>query len=188
MTNNDKSRCPWCGEDALYTRYHDEEWGVPCHDDRRWFEKIILEGMQAGLSWITVLRKREAYRTAFDNFDVQKVAAYDAEKIDALMQNAGLIRNRLKMNAAVKNAHAFIKIQAEFGSFDAYIWRFTDGQTLVNHFSQMSDVPAVTPIAEAISKDLKKRGFTFVGPTICYAMMQASGMVNDHLVTCWRRA
>lgn len=184
---DDKIRCPWCGDDPLYVRYHDEEWGVPNHDDQRWFEKIILEGMQAGLSWITVLRKREAYRAAFDQFDVQKVAGYDAAKIDSLMQNAGLIRNRLKMGAAVKNAHAFMKVQAEFGTFDAYIWRFVGGKTRVNHFSEMSQVPAVTPEAEAMSKDLKKRGFTFVGPTICYAMMQASGMVNDHLTTCWRR-
>jgi DNA-3-methyladenine glycosylase I len=139
------------------------------------------------LSWITVLRKREAYRAAFDNFDVQKVAQYDDAKIEALMQNAGLIRNRLKMQAAVKNAHAFMKVQAEFGSFDAYIWRFVGGKTIVNQFTAMSQIPAVTPEAEAMSKDLKKRGFTFVGPTICYAMMQASGMVNDHLTTCWRR-
>lgn len=184
---DEKIRCPWCGDDPLYIRYHDEEWGVPNHDDRRWFEKLVLEGMQAGLSWITVLRKREAYRAAFDNFDVHKVAAYDEVKIDSLMQNAGLIRNRLKMGSAVKNARAFIAVQAEFGSFDAYIWRFVGGQTIINQFSQMSDIPAVTPQAEAMSKDLKKRGFTFVGPTICYAMMQASGMVNDHLTTCWRR-
>ena len=188
MTDYNLSRCPWCHNDPLYTRYHDEEWGVPNHDDRRWFEKICLEGAQAGLSWITVLRKRETYRAAFDNFDVQKVSEYDDEKIDALMQNAGLIRNRLKLRSAVKNAHAFMKIQAEFGSFDAYIWRFVGGKTIVNHPTQLSDIPAVTPEAEAMSKDLKKRGFTFVGPTICYAMMQASGMVNDHLVSCWRRA
>lgn len=182
-----KIRCGWSVGDPLYEKYHDEEWGVPCHDERRWFEKIILEGMQAGLSWITVLRKREAYRAAFDNFDVQKVARYDDTKIESLLQNAGLIRNRLKMKAAVKNANAFIRVQEEFGSFDAYIWRFVGGETIVNHRETLSDIPAVTPEAEAMSKDLKKRGFTFVGPTICYAMMQANGMVDDHLVTCWRR-
>jgi DNA-3-methyladenine glycosylase I len=182
-----KIRCDWCVGDPLYEKYHDEEWGVPCHDDRRWFEKITLEGAQAGLSWITVLRKREAYRAAFDNFDVQKVARYDDAKIESLLQNAGLIRNRLKMKAAVKNANAFIRIQEEFGSFDAYIWRFTNGETIVNHRETMQDIPAVTPEAEAMSKDLKKRGFTFVGPTICYAMMQSCGMVDDHLMSCWRR-
>lgn len=183
-----RPRCPWCGDDPLYVAYHDEEWGVPCHDDRQWFEKLSLEGAQAGLSWITILRKREAYRAAFDNFDVEKVAQYDAAKLDSLMQNPGIVRNRLKINAAVRNAHAFMRVQAEFGSFDAYIWRFTEGKTLVNHFTSMSEVPSVTPIAETMSKDLKKRGFTFVGPTICYAMMQACGMVDDHLTTCWKRA
>lgn len=187
MMTDGKIRCSWCVGDPLYEKYHDEEWGVPCHDDRRWFEKITLEGAQAGLSWITVLRKRNAYRAAFDNFDVQKVARYDDAKIESLLQNAGLIRNRLKMRAAVKNANAFIRVQEEFGSFDAYIWRFTGGKTIVNRFESMSDVPAVTPEAEAMSKDLKKRGFTFVGPTICYAMMQACGMVDDHFASCWRR-
>lgn len=187
MTDS-RPRCPWCGDDPLYVAYHDEEWGVPCHDDRQWFEKLSLEGAQAGLSWITILRKREAYRAAFDNFEVEKVAQYDAVKLDSLMQNPGIVRNRLKINAAVRNAHAFMRVQAEFGSFDAYIWRFTDGKTLANHFTSMADVPPVTPIAEAMSKDLKKRGFTFVGPTICYAMMQACGMVDDHLTTCWKRA
>lgn len=184
--SDDKIRCGWCVGDALYEQYHDEEWGVPCHDERRWFEKIILEGAQAGLSWITVLRKREAYRAAFDNLDVRKVATYDGAKIESLMQNTGLIRNRLKMNAAVKNAKAFIRIQEEFGSFDAYVWPFVGGQPIINRPKVLSDVPAVTPEAEALSKDLKKRGFTFVGPTICYAMMQACGMVNDHLESCWR--
>jgi DNA-3-methyladenine glycosylase I len=184
---DDRPRCPWCGTDPLYVRYHDEEWGVPCHDDRQWFEKLSLEGMQAGLSWITVLRKRDNYRAAFDHFDVAAVASYGPDKIEALMGNAGLIRNRLKMQAAVKNARAFMAVQAEFGSFDAYIWRFTDGQTLVNHFDSMAQIPTVTPTAEAMSKDLKRRGFTFVGPTICYAMMQACGMVDDHLTSCWRR-
>lgn len=185
--NDGKIRCPWCVGDPLYERYHDEEWGTECHDERRWFEKIVLEGAQAGLSWITVLRKREAYRAAFDNFDVNRVARYDEAKIEALLLNAGLIRNRLKMQAAVKNANAFIRIQEEFGSFDAYIWRFTGGKPIVNTFTEMREIPAVTPEAEAMSKDLKKRGFTFVGPTICYAMMQSCGMVNDHLASCWKR-
>ncbi|MBK8138932.1 MAG: DNA-3-methyladenine glycosylase I [Chloroflexi bacterium] len=185
---DDKIRCPWCVGDPLYEKYHDEEWGTECHDDRRWFEKIVLEGAQAGLSWITVLRKREAYRAAFDKFDVHKVARYDDAKIEALLLNAGLIRNRLKMRAAVKNANAFIRIQEEFGSFDAYIWRFTGEKPIVNAFTEMREIPAVTPEAEAMSKDLKKRGFTFVGPTICYAMMQSCGMVDDHLESCWRRA
>jgi DNA-3-methyladenine glycosylase I len=184
----DLPRCPWCGTDPLYVHYHDHEWGVPCHDDRQWFEKLSLEAMQAGLSWITVLRKRENYRAAFEGFDPQRVVAYGEDTIEALMQNAGLIRNRLKMHAIVRNAGAFLAVQAEFGSFDTYIWRFTDGQTLVNHFATMAEVPAVTPIAQAMSKDLKRRGFTFVGPTICYAMMQACGMVDDHLLTCWKRA
>lgn len=182
-----KIRCGWCVGDPLYEKYHDEEWGVPCHDDRRWFEKIVLEGMQAGLSWITVLRKRAAYREAFDNFDVRKVAAYDDAKVEALLANAGLIRNRLKMRAAVKNAQAFMRVQEAFGSFDVYIWRFTEGRTIVNARATLADVPAVTPEAEAMSRDLKQRGFTFVGPTICYAMMQANGMVDDHVLACWRR-
>ena len=183
-----KIRCGWSVGDPLYEKYHDEEWGVPCHDDRRWFEKITLEGAQAGLSWITVLRKREAYRAAFDNFDVQKVARYDDAKIESLLQNTGLIRNRLKMKAAVKNANAFIRVQEEFGSFDTYIWRFTNGETIVNHRETLSDIPAVTPEAEAMSKDLKKRGFRFVGSTICYAFMQSAGLVDDHIAGCFRAA
>lgn len=182
-----KIRCPWCVGDALYEAYHDAEWGVPCHDDRAWFEKICLEGAQAGLSWITVLRKREAYRAAFDNFDVRKVAAYDDAKVELLLQNPGIIRNRLKIQAAIKNARAFLKVQEEFDSFDAYVWRFVNGAPIVNRFTEMSQIPAVTPEAEALSKDLKRRGFTFVGPTIVYAMMQSHGMVNDHLLSCWKR-
>lgn len=179
-------RCEWCGDDPLYIEYHDTEWGVPCHDDHRWFEMLILEGVQAGLSWITVLRKRENYRVAYDNFDVEKVARYDEAKIAEQLQNSGIIRNRLKVRAAVKNAQAFIKTQDEFGSFDSYIWQFTDGQPIVNRFETLADIPAETEQSQAMSKDLKKRGFTFVGPTICYALMQSCGMVNDHVLACFR--
>jgi len=160
------TRCAWCGDDPLYVRYHDEEWGVPLHDDRRLFEMLILEGAQAGLSWITILRKRPAYRKAFDRFDARKIAKYDARKKRALMADAGIVRNRLKIDAAVANARAFLAVRKEFGSFDAYIWRFDD--------------------AKAMSKDLAKRGFRFIGPTICYAFMQATGMVNDHAPTCFK--
>ncbi|MBK9125482.1 MAG: DNA-3-methyladenine glycosylase I [Chloroflexi bacterium] len=187
MTDS-KIRCPWCVGDPLYEAYHDTEWGQPCHDDRAWFEKICLEGAQAGLSWITVLRKRENYRAAFDNFDVHKVAAYDDAKVESLLQNPGIIRNRLKITGAIKNARAFLNVQEEFGSFDAYVWRFVNGTPIDHRFTEMSQIPAVTPEAEALSKDLKKRGFTFVGPTIVYAMMQSHGMVNDHLLSCWKRS
>lgn len=185
---SEQGQCAWAIGDALYQAYHDEEWGVPLHDDQRLFEFLILEGAQAGLSWITVLRKRENYRAAFDQFDPLKVAAYDAAKIDALLQNSGIIRNRLKVQSAVRNAQAFLRVQAEFGSFDAYIWGFVGGVPRQNHWQALSDVPAETDEARAMSKDLKRRGFNFVGPTICYAFMQACGMVNDHVVGCFRHA
>ena len=180
-----KIRCAWAGTDPLYQQYHDEEWGMPVHDDRHLFEMLNLEGAQAGLSWITILRKRENYRAAFDNFDVTKMARYDDDKIAALLANPGIVRNKLKVAGFVKNARAFLTIQEEFGSFDTYIWRFVGGQPILNHRLSLRDIPAQTPEAEAMSKDLKKRGFTFVGPTICYAFMQAVGMVNDHTVDCF---
>lgn len=179
-------RCGWHGADPLYIQYHDEEWGVPLHDERRLFEMLILEGAQAGLSWITVLRKREAYRKAFDNFDPKKVARYDAKKIAKLLADPGIIRNRAKINAAVGNAQAFVAVQDEFGSFDAYIWQFVGGAPILNKRKTLRDIPAETDESRAMSKDLKTRGFRFVGPTICYAHMQATGMVNDHLVDCFR--
>ena len=179
-------RCGWVTDDPLYIQYHDEEWGTPAHDDRHLFEMINLEGAQAGLSWITVLRKRANYRIAFDNFDANKIVTYDEAKIAELLQNPGIIRNKLKVNGVVKNARAFLQIQEEFGSFDAYIWRFVDGQPIINRWGTLADVPAKTEEAHAMSKDLKKRGFTFVGPTICYAFMQACGMVNDHTIDCFR--
>jgi DNA-3-methyladenine glycosylase I len=180
-----KERCAWArGEN--YIAYHDEEWGVPLHDDRALFEFLILEGAQAGLSWSTILNKRENYRQAFDGFDPEKVARYTQRKLTALLQNEGIVRNRLKVNAAVTNAKAFLAVQKEFGTFDAYIWSFTGGKTLQNRWRDK--VPASTPESDAISKSLRKRGFTFVGSTICYAFMQATGMVNDHAVTCFRHA
>jgi len=181
-----KTRCEWCGDDPLYIEYHDTEWGVPLHDDRALFEFIVLEGAQAGLSWLTVLRKRENYRKAFDNFDPEKVARYDERKIQQLLSDEGIIRNKLKIRSAVKNAQAFLKIQEEFGSFDAYIWQFVDGKPIQNSWKSLNEMPAQTPESEAMSKDLRKRGFNFVGPTICYAHMQATGMVNDHIVDCFR--
>ena len=180
------ARCGWSAGDALMEKYHDTEWGVPLHDDRKLFEFIVLDGNQAGLSWKCVLHKRENFRAAFDDFDPKKVARYGVKKTDALLQNAGIIRNRQKIAAAVANARAFLKVQGEFGSFDAYIWRFTDGKTIQNRWASMKKVPARTPEAEAMSKDLLARGFRFVGPTICYAFMQAAGMVNDHTVDCFR--
>jgi DNA-3-methyladenine glycosylase I len=177
-------RCPWAGSDPLYVRYHDEEWGRPVHDDRKLFEMLILEGAQAGLSWITILRKRPAYRKAFDRFDPRKVARYDARKKRALVANPGIVRNRLKIDAAVTNARAFLRVQEEFGSFDAYVWQFVGGAPKVNRPKSMRDLPARTAESDAMSRDLQKRGFKFAGSTICYAFMQAVGMVNDHLVTC----
>ena len=182
----EKVRCGWCVGDPLYVAYHDREWGVPLHDDRRLFEMLILEGAQAGLSWLTVLKKREAYRAAFEGFDPEEVAGYDLRKVRALLRNPGIIRNRLKIESAVANARAFLEVQAEFGSFDAYVWRFVDGKPKRNAWRALGQVPAVTPEAEALSRDLRARGFKFVGPTICYAHMQATGMVNDHLVSCFR--
>ncbi|RYZ03714.1 MAG: DNA-3-methyladenine glycosylase I [Myxococcales bacterium] len=182
-----KPRCGWAGEDELYVTYHDTEWGVPVYDDQRLFEFLVLEGAQAGLSWITILRKREAYRKAFADFDAQKVARFDDKKRAALLQNPGIVRNRLKVESAVKNARAFLAVQEEYGSFSAYQWRFVDGKPLQNHRASMKDVPARTPISDAFSKDLKKRGFNFVGSTIIYAHMQAVGMVNDHIDACFRQ-
>jgi DNA-3-methyladenine glycosylase I len=179
-------RCAWSGEDPLYTAYHDKEWGAPVHDDHQLFEMLILEGAQAGLSWLTILRKRENYRQAFDQFDPQKVAAYDAAKVAALLANPGIVRNRLKVAAAVQNAQAFLAVQVEFGSFDRYVWRFVDGRPRQNSWQHLADVPAQTAESEALSRDLRQRGFKFVGPTIIYAFMQAVGMVNDHTVDCFR--
>jgi len=179
-------RCEWSGSDALYVQYHDEEWGVPVHDDRQLFEMLNLEGAQAGLNWYIILTKRDNYRAAFDDFDAAKIAAYDEVKIADLLANPGIVRNRLKVNGVVKNAKAFLSVQEEFGSFDAYIWQFVGGQPIVNARQSIREIPAQSPEAEAMSKDLKKRGFTFVGPTICYAFMQAVGMVNDHTVDCFR--
>lgn len=180
-----KTRCGWAGDDPLYVQYHDEEWGRPAHDERHLFEMICLEGAQAGLSWITILRKRENYRVAFDKFDPIKVAQYDDAKVAELLQNPGIVRNKLKVNAFIKNACGFLAVQEEFGSFDRYLWQFVGGEPILNHWPTLADIPPQTPESEAMSKDLKKRGFTFVGPTICYAFMQACGMVNDHLVTCF---
>ncbi len=181
-------RCAWSTSDPLYLTYHDEEWGVPVHDDRKLFEMLILEGAQAGLSWITILKKRENYRKAFDKFDAKKVARYDARKKQSLMKNEGIVRNRLKIDSAVGNARAFLAVQKEWGSFDRYIWQFTGGKTIVYHRKSMKEIPPTTPESDAMSKDLKKRGFRFVGSTICYAFMQATGMANDHIVGCFRHA
>lgn len=180
------TRCEWAGTDPLYVAYHDEQWGVPVHDDRLWFEMLTLEGAQAGLSWITVLRRRAGYHAAFDNFDPQAVAGYDDAKIAALLADARIIRNRAKIHSAVANAQAFLAVQREHGSFDAYIWPFVGGQPRINHFQTLAEVPAATPESLALSKDLRKRGFRFVGPTICYALMQSCGLVNDHVTACFR--
>ncbi|WP_299553473.1 DNA-3-methyladenine glycosylase I [Seonamhaeicola sp.] len=181
-----KHRCSWCEGDELYEKYHDEEWGVPVYDDDKLFEFLILETFQAGLSWITVLRKRENFRRAFDNFDYKKIAHYKQGKIDALLQDAGIIRNKLKVKATVSNARAFMDVQKEFGSFSKYIWDFVDGKPIKNNFKSLSEIPANTPLSDTISKDLKKRGFKFVGTTVVYAHMQATGMVNDHITSCFR--
>ncbi len=185
MTN----RCEWAGDDPLYVAYHDEDWGVPIYDDDRLlFELLTLEGAQAGLSWITILRKRQNYKQAFDNFDVEKVARYDAAKIAELLNNPGIIRNKLKVNSTITNAQAYIKVQEEFGSFSTYIWDFVDGTPLQNTWPSLQEIPAFTPLSEKISKDLKKRGFKFVGSTIVYSHMQSAGMVNDHTTACFRHA
>jgi DNA-3-methyladenine glycosylase I len=183
---DDKVRCPWCESNALQMAYHDREWGVPVHDDRRFFEFLILEGAQAGLSWDTILKKRENYRRAFARFDPRKVARFGARERAALTKNPGIVRNRLKISSAITNAQAFLAVQREFGSFDRYIWRFVGGKPLQNRRRTSKQVPASTPESDAMSKDLKKRGFRFVGSTICYAFMQATGLVNDHLVSCYR--
>lgn len=181
-----KQRCGWSTSDPLYIKYHDQEWGRPVHDDRKLFEMITLEGAQAGLSWITILRKRENYRKAFDNFDVKKIFRYDKRKIKQLLANEGIIRNRLKIESTISNAKAFLEVQKEFGSFDAYIWQFVGGKPKINRPKALKDILPLTPESDAMSKDLKKRGFRFVGSTICYAFMQATGLVNDHLVACFR--
>jgi len=181
-----KPRCAWPANDPPMLRYHDDEWGVPVHDDRKHFEFLILEGAQAGLSWRTVLHKRAAYRAAFAGFDPRRVARFDARKVKALLKNAGIIRNRLKIESAITNARAFLAVQKEFGSFDRYVWRFVGGRPIVNHWTTLRELPARTPESDALSADLKKRGFRFVGSTIIYAHMQATGLVNDHLVHCYR--
>ena len=180
------TRCAWVGNDPLYRTYHDEEWGVPIHDDRLLFEFLILEGAQAGLSWITILRKRATYREAFAGFAPESVARFDEAKVSDLLANPGIVRNRLKVASTITNARAFLKIQEEFGTFDAYQWRFVDGSPIINAWRTIADVPASTPVSEVMSRDLKRRGFRFVGSTICYAHMQAVGMVNDHTVDCFR--
>jgi DNA-3-methyladenine glycosylase I len=180
------TRCAWCGTDPLYVAYHDEEWGVPVYDDQKLFEMLILEGAQAGLSWLTILRKRAHYRQVFDNFDLQRVAGYNAARIAELLADPGIVRNRLKVEAAVQNAKAFLAVQDEFGTFAGYIWRFVDGRPIQNSRQSLAGIPAQTAESQAMSRDLVQRGFKFVGPTICYAFMQAVGMVNDHTVDCFR--
>ncbi len=179
-------RCNWSVSDPIYIKYHDKEWGVPVHNDRKLFEMIVLDGAQAGLSWFTILKKRENYRKAFDNFDPKKVAKYDKRKISQLLKNEGIIRNKLKVESAVTNAKAFLKVKEEFGTFDKYIWKFVNGKTKVNSWKTLKHIPATSKESDAMSKDLKARGFKFVGSTICYAFMQAAGMVNDHTVDCFR--
>jgi DNA-3-methyladenine glycosylase I len=180
------TRCPWPGSDPLYLAYHDEEWGLPAHDDRHLFEMLVLEGAQAGLSWITILRKRERYREVFDRFDPTRVARYNEREKGTLLRDPGIVRNRMKIDAAIGNARAFLAVQEEFGSFDRYVWQFVGGSPRVNCWTEMKQVPARTSESDALSKDLQRRGFRFVGSTICYAFMQAVGMVNDHLLTCYR--
>ena len=181
-----KERCGWASQSENYIAYHDTEWGVPLHDDRALFELLILEGAQAGLSWSTILNKRDAYRKAFSNFEPRKVARFDEAKVAKLLENAGIVRNRMKIESAASNARSFLAVQKEFGTFDRYIWSFTGGRVIQNRFRTLKDVPPRTPESDAMSKDLRQRGFNFVGSTICYAFMQATGMVNDHLVTCFR--
>lgn len=190
MTKNglmEPIRCSWCSASDLYKKYHDEEWGVPVYDDASLFEFLMLETFQAGLSWITILNKRENFRTAFDHFDYKKIANYTEDKIESLLDDTGIIRNKLKIRSAVTNAQAFIKVQEEFGSFSEYIWKFTNGKPILNNPKASKDVPATTPLSDEISKDLKKRGFKFVGSTVIYAHMQATGMVNDHIEDCWKK-
>ncbi len=179
-------RCPWPSDDPVYIRYHDEEWGVPLHDDRKLFEFLTLEGAQAGLSWITILKKRDGYRKAFDGFEPARVARYDRRRVAKLLRDPGIVRNRLKVEAAVNNARLFLEVQREYGSFDCYVWRFVGGKPKPNRFRSLSRIPATSPESDALSRDLRRRGFKFVGSTICYAFMQAVGMVNDHVISCFR--
>ena len=185
-TTNDRTRCAWSTSDPLYIDYHDHEWGVPVYNNRKLFEMLILEGAQAGLSWLTILKKRENYRKAFDNFDVKRIAWYDAKKVRELVNNKGIVRNRLKIEATITNAKAFLVVQKEFGSFDKYIWQFVGGKPIRNRRKSLKEIPPTSRESDAMSKDLKKRGFRFVGSTICYAFMQAVGMVNDHVTSCFR--
>ena len=182
----DVKRCTWCGNDPLYQQYHDNEWGVPCHDDKKLFEFLLLEGAQAGLSWITVLRKREAYRSAFADFDVKRVAAFTEKDVERLMNDAGIVRNRLKIASAISNARLFMDVQQEFGSFSDYLWGYVDDRPIVNQWLSHGEIPATTALSDLIAKDMKKRGFKFFGTTICYAHMQAMGLVNDHTADCFR--
>ena len=184
--SDDRKRCSWCGSDPLYVAYHDREWGVPVHDDRLLFEHLILDGAQAGLSWFTILKKRENYRRAFDNFDFGRIARYDNKNVERLLADTGIVRNRLKIEAAIVNAKALLDIREEFGSFDAFLWRYVDGRPLQNKWKNISMLPATSRESDLMSCDLKKRGFKFTGSTICYAFMQASGMVNDHVTDCFR--
>jgi DNA-3-methyladenine glycosylase I len=181
-----ENRCGWSTNDPLYIKYHDEEWGVPCHNDRKLFEMLILEGFQAGLSWITILRKRKNFKKAFDNFDPKKIIKYSSKKINSLLRDEGIIRNKLKVNAAKINAKCFLEVQKEFGSFDKYIWSFVSGKPKINKWKKLKEIQPTTKESDTMSKDLKKRGFKFVGSTICYAFMQATGMVNDHVGDCFR--
>jgi len=187
-TSSEKTRCPWPRSDPLYIDYHDEEWGLPVHDDRKLFEMLVLDGAQAGLSWITILRKRENYRKAFGNFDPEKVSRYGKREISRLLKDDGIVRNRQKIESAVKNAKAFLEVQREFGTFDAYIWQFVGGKMKVNSWKSSKQIPASTKESDAMSKDLKMRGFSFAGSTICYAFMQAAGLVNDHVTSCYRHS
>jgi len=181
-----KTRCSWAGSDPIYVDYHDTEWGVPLHNDKKLFEFLILDGFQAGLSWLTILKKRQNYREAFDNFDPQKISEYGSRRVNELLRNKGIVRNKLKVEAAVQNARSFLSIQSEFGSFDSYIWQFVGGKTRINQWKTVAEIPAQTKQSATMSADLKRRGFGFVGPTICYAFMQAAGLVNDHVVSCFR--
>ena len=186
MANAD--RCTWCGHNPLYRKYHDTEWGLPCRDDKKLFEFVLLEGAQAGLSWITILRKRENYCKAFADFDVAKVAAFTEADVERCVLDAGIVRNRLKINSAISNARCFMEVQAEFGSFSNYFWGYVEGKPIVNHWASHGDIPASTPLSDTISKDMKKRGFKFFGTTICYAHMQAMGLINDHTTDCYRHS
>mgnify|MGYP003700515585 CR=1 FL=1 len=186
--NDDPDRCPWCRGNALYTEYHDREWGVPCRDDGKLFEFLVLESAQAGLSWLTILRKRENYRRAFAGFDPERVARFNRRSVERLLRDSGIVRNRLKIEAAIGNARAFLEVVESHGSFADYFWGFTDGEPRINHWRRLGEVPSMTPLSDAISRDMKQKGFRFFGSTICYAHMQATGLVNDHLVSCFRHS